>query len=287
MDYRVLILLSIEGIIAFSLLEALGCLPALKERLQCALLLFLALFIRLCFFDKVNTDYEWFLKVWVNYFRENGGIKGLGQSLGNYNVPYMVFLSLFSYSSVSDLYLIKLLSIFFDIILAFASALLAVRCGGSRKNQLITFFAVMFLPTVVLNSAYWGQCDSIYVSFALLGIAAALPDEKGKGHPALSVICIAVSFSFKLQAVFLMPVWIMIWGWRKYRYSWIALFPAKLIFFCTLAGWLWNIKHSIYEKNAVSYCRSGTGSRFVRNKATGQVCRNQLRLYGYHGAARG
>ena len=179
-----MILLIIEGALAVSLLWIMGCLQSSKEKMQCIMLIFLALFIRFCFFDKENTDYEWFLKVWIEYFRENGGVAGLGHSLGNYNVPYLAFLALFSYSSIFDLYLIKLLSVFFDIILAFTAALLAERCGAEVKKQTACFFAVLFLPTVVLNSSCWGQCDSIYCSFAMLGIAAALPDREGKEHPA-------------------------------------------------------------------------------------------------------
>ena len=170
MDIRVVILLAAEGMAAIFLLWKLEFLHSSKELFKCALLLAFTLFIRLCFFDKENTDYEWFLKVWVAFFRENGGLKGLGKSIGNYNIPYLFFLALFSYSSIRDLYLIKLLSVFFDLVLAFSAAILIRRCGAKPTKQMICFFSVLLLPTVVLNSAYWGQCDSIYVSLAILGI---------------------------------------------------------------------------------------------------------------------
>ena len=115
MDIRVVTLLAIEGIIALFFLLKLGFVNSKKALIKCALILSLALLIRLCFFDRENTDYEWFLKVWIAFFRENGGLKGLGRSIGNYNVPYLFFLALFSYSTIRDLYLIKLLSVFFDL----------------------------------------------------------------------------------------------------------------------------------------------------------------------------
>ena len=229
MDVRVLIILAAEGIAALILLWKLDLLHSSKELLKCFLLLSFILFIRLCFFDKENTDYEWFLKVWVEYFRKNGGLKGLGHSIGNYNVPYLFFLSLFSYLSIKDLYLIKLLSVLFDLVLAFSAAILIRRCGGKRKKQLICFFTVLLLPTVVLNSAYWGQCDSIYVSLAILGIDFALPDNLGKEHPALSVIFIGMSFAFKLQAVFLIPLWIVLWSWKKYNPCFAVLFAVTYL----------------------------------------------------------
>ena len=229
MDIRVVIILAAECVAAIFFLWKLRFLDSSKILIKSILLLSFALFVRLCFFDKENTDYEWFLKVWVAFFRENGGVKGLGHAIGNYNVPYLFFLSLFSYSSIRDLYLIKLLSVLFDLLLAFSAAILIRRCGGKTAKQLICFFIILFLPTVILNSAYWGQCDSIYVSLAILGIDFALPDRHGKDYPALSVICIGASFAFKLQAVFLMPLWIVLWVWRKNKPYWIALFPLTYV----------------------------------------------------------
>ena len=229
MDYRVIILLVLEGVFALWLLWRSGCAGSVRNLLRCALLIALALFIRLTYFDRENTDYQWFLKVWVDFYRTHGGFLGLSESIGNYNIPYLYFLSLFSLSSIRDLYLIKLLSIFFDIILAYTGLLLVRRCGGSHLRAAICFFVILFLPTVLLNSACWGQCDSIYVSFALLGIAFALPSQETKGHPLLSMICIAVSFGFKLQAVFLMPIWLLLWVWQKYKWYWFAVFPLAYL----------------------------------------------------------
>ena len=229
MDYRVLVFLILEGLFALWLLWQSGCANSLRNLLRCALLIALALFIRFTYFDRENTDYQWFLKVWVDFYRTHGGFSGLRESIGNYNIPYLYFLALFSLSSVRDLYLIKLLSIFFDIILAYAGLLLARRCGSSHLRAAVCFFIILFLPTVLLNSACWGQCDSIYVSFALLGIALALPFEGQPGHPVLSMVCIAVSFGFKLQAVFLMPIWLLLWVWQKYKWYWFAVFPLAYL----------------------------------------------------------
>ena len=229
MDIRVVILLAVEGIIALFFLLKLGFANSKKALIKCSLVLSLALLIRLCFFDRENTDYEWFLKVWISFFRENGGLKGLGRSIGNYNVPYLFFLALFSYSSIRDLYLIKLLSVFFDLMLAISGAVFVRRCGEKPDKQLICFFVLLYLPTVALNSAFWGQCDSIYVSLAIMGINFALPDRNGKEYPVLSVVCIGMSFAFKLQAVFLMPLWIVLWIWKKHKLYWAVLFPVTYI----------------------------------------------------------
>src|SRR5699024_8698133 len=114
-------------------------------------------------------------------------------------------LALFSYLGTDDLYLIKLLSTLFDVLLAFGAMRLAGLFTRSRVRLLFVYFAVLFWPTVVLNSAVWGQCDSIYVSLALLALYWGM-----SGKPALGMAAMACSFAFKLQAVFIMPVFVLL-----------------------------------------------------------------------------
>ena len=91
---------------------------------------------------------------------------------------------------IYDLYLIKLLSTFFDVLLAFGAMRLTGLFTRSRVKLLFVYFAVLFWPTVVLNSAVWGQCDSIYVSLGLLAIYWAMD-----GRPALGMAAMAASFA--------------------------------------------------------------------------------------------
>ena len=100
MDVRVMILLALEGITTLFFLWKLGFMRSIKAVLICTSLLSIALLLRLCCFDRENTDYEWFLKVWIEFFRENNGLKGLGRSIGNYNVPYLFFLALFEFNVI-------------------------------------------------------------------------------------------------------------------------------------------------------------------------------------------
>ncbi len=224
MDYRVWLGIFIIFVFAICLLAFSGCMSRPRNIVLCTTLTVLALGIRVWCMPHVTGDYRDFLSVWIQFFRENGGVAALQYSIGNYNVPYLYFLALFSYSDVSGLYLIKLLSIFFDVVLAWAAMQLAGRFVQDVPRRIFAFFAVLFLPTVVLNGAYWGQCDSIYIAFAVLAIWLALSDR-----PVLSMICFAASFSFKLQAVFILPVIAVLW--YRHRFSlWDALiFPAAYL----------------------------------------------------------
>lgn len=184
----------------------------------------LAFFLRTLCIDHITLDYTDFLSHWVQYFRDNGGFRALSGSIGNYNLPYLYFLAVFSYFKTPDLYLIKLLSIIFDIILAWACMKLCGTLSYSKNKRLVVFIAVLLMPTVILNGSYWGQCDSIYVAFGVLSIWLAM-----KGRPVLSVICITLSFAFKLQAVFLMPVFfvLMLSGNIKIRH--LPVFPLTYV----------------------------------------------------------
>ncbi len=191
----------------------------------CVVLLSLtAMVVRYLCMEKVTPDYTLFLSRWVQFFRDNGGFAGLQYSVGNYNIPYLYFLAAFSYLPVPDLYLIKLTSVLFDVILAYAAMELVSCFTKDSVRCLAAYFTVLFLPTVILNGALWGQCDSIYVSFAVLSYVYALRER-----PWLSVAMIALSFSFKLQAVFFMPVFFLFLCSGKIKWYHLAAFPVTYL----------------------------------------------------------
>jgi len=182
----------------------------------------------------ITLDYIDFLAKWVEFFRRNGGISALKYSIGNYNVPYLYFLALISYIPVPDLYLIKLLSIVFDFVLASAGLKIVSLFTKSRIKKLVCFFTILLLPSVILNGSYWGQCDSIYAAFALWSLYFALSD-----HPIISMVMMALSFGFKLQAVFIMPVFFVLLYRKKLKLYHLFVFPltyALLVLPAVIAG---------------------------------------------------
>lgn len=188
----------------------------------CLAVLVLALAVRFPMLSHQTYDYQDFLSPWVQFFRENGGFRALRQPLGDYNVPYLYFLAAFSYLPISELYLIKALSLAFDLLLAFTGARLARRVFGGPYAYPAVFSVLLLLPTVVLNGACWGQCDSLYASLTLLALADALED-----HPARSVIWLGIAFSFKLQTIFLIPLWCILWYSKRLKFRHLCLFPVS------------------------------------------------------------
>ena len=182
----------------------------------------LAFFLRALCLDHISLDYQDFLAQWVGFFRSNGGFAAIRLPVGNYNVPYLYFLAAISYLDIPDLYLIKLFSIAFDVVLAWGGCRL-VRLFRGEDSFLppLTGCLLLLLPTVVANGAYWGQCDALYGTLILHALTDAMARRPGR-----SAVLLAVAFSFKLQAIFLIPLWCAFWFARRVKFRHLLLFPA-------------------------------------------------------------
>ena len=212
------------AVLSLLLLRAEGVLDKPIELFVASACLVLAFGLRAASMNHQTADYTQFLAVWVQHFRDTGGFAGIASYRGNYNIPYLYFLALFSMSRVPDLYLIKLLSVFFDVVLAWGCLRLVGFFRRSDALRLAAFLGALLLPTVLLNGAYWGQCDGIYVAFAVWALYYAL---RGKG--VRSMILLALSFSFKLQAVFFLPVYLLFLLGGRIRFRHLFVFPAAYL----------------------------------------------------------
>ena len=79
------------------------------------------------------SDYNYFLKPWVKFYRETGIVEGLREGVGNYYVPYNVFLALISKIDVKPYLPIALFSILFDYIIALFIYKIAFELKKSQK----------------------------------------------------------------------------------------------------------------------------------------------------------
>ena len=186
-----------------------------------------AFLIRALCLDYAGTDYTNFLSRWYLFFKENGGFAAVAHAVGDYNVPYLYFMAFISYFPAPDLYLIKLFSIVFDVVLAWGCLRLVRSLTRERQGgiaPLIAFGAALLLPTVVLNGSYWGQCDVIYGALAVHAVALLL-----EGKNKASVALMGLAFSFKLQAVFVLPLWGVLWLARKVKFRELWVFPLTYL----------------------------------------------------------
>ena len=218
---------------AAAVLAALSLLLLFREGVRghrlllCVFPVVLAFLLRLLCMDHVTYDYVDFLSRWWETFRELGGFSAIRLDVGNYNVPYLYFLAAISYLPGNPLHLIKIFSLCFDVVLAWGGLRLArVFCPAGSIRPAVAFCLLLLLPTVVLNGAFWGQCDSIYAALCIHALACAL-DRK----PGASVVLLAAAFSFKLQAIFLLPLWCVFWFTGRMKARHIPLFPLTYFLF--------------------------------------------------------
>ncbi len=214
------LLMVLPVLLALILLHKEGC-PAMTLFLL-VLPVALALYLRLLFLDHQTHDYQTFLAQWAAYFRDNGGFAALKKPVGNYNVTYLYFLAAISYLPVPDLYLIKIFSILCDVLLAWGG--LRLTRQFTKENSpapLICFGLLLLLPTVLLNGACWAQCDSLYTALILLSLSSVLEER-----PKTSVLLLALAFSFKLQTVFVIPLWCVFWFTKRVKFRHLLLFPV-------------------------------------------------------------
>ena len=186
-----------------------------------------AMLARAVCLDYVSLDYTQFLSEWYSYFKANGGFAAIAGSVGDYNMPYLYFMAAISYLDVPDLYLIKLFSILWDVGLAWGCLRLARFLTRERQGSaapLMAFGAALLLPTVVLNGAYWGQCDAIYGALCVHAAASALD-----GRNKASVALMGVAFAFKLQSIFVLPLWGVLWLAGKVRFRELWMFPLAYL----------------------------------------------------------
>lgn len=189
----------------------------------------LALAVRLFGMDFQSDDFNSFLSPWWTVIK-SGGAGGLATQVGNYNIPYQIITFLFTLLPFGPLYSYKILSVVFDFVLAVSAGLL-VRSLGSKNSSVrgaVTYAVVLCSATVIFNSAFWAQCDSIYVSFILLSIYFMKKDKN-----ILAFVMLGVSFAFKLQMIFILPFFIFCYiSGRKLSVLHFLIIPAVDFIMC-------------------------------------------------------
>ncbi|MFV0411854.1 MAG: glycosyltransferase 87 family protein [Oscillospiraceae bacterium] len=167
----------------------------------------IAFWARTYFWPFVSEDFVTFLDGWLNYIRQNQGLRSIGLQLGNYSPPYHYLLALFTYiPGLNNMEVIKITSTIADFCMAAGGALVVWRLTAATWKAAFTYAVLLFLPTVFLNSAAWGQCDAMYVAVVLFAIFFWLGNKK-----ALSLGLYGLALAIKLQAIFILPAFVVFW----------------------------------------------------------------------------
>lgn len=184
----------------------------------------LAFLVRLIFINKVSEDYTDFLFHWYDFIKLHGGFGAVKYNFADYTPPYLYIMAFCTYLKVSILKYLKFVSIMFDYIAAITASLIIKKKFQKPKYYIGAYAAILFLPTVVLNSSSWGQCDIIFTSFILLSLYMIYSEKFN-----LAAIFYAVAFAFKLQAIFIGPLYLVLLLYKKFKVRHIILAAAVYV----------------------------------------------------------
>lgn len=176
-----------------------------------------------------SDDYTAFLQPWFDTIEANG-FASLGSQVGEYSITYQFLIVLLTYLPFGSLINYKLLSIVFDYLLAVAVGKLVYVLSGKQDRIIFAagYAAALLCPTVVMNSAAWAQCDSIYSFFCVMSLCYLYEKKDIRAF-----VFLGLAFAFKLQAIFIVPVFLYIYFTEK-RFS-ILYFLISIGSFYTAA----------------------------------------------------
>ncbi len=102
---------------------------------------------------------------WYDEIVDKGRLDSLGHQIGNYPPLYIYFLTAATWLPLPPLYSIKIVHCVFDYVAAFfIYRIVRLVYPGRWWPPRCAFLVALFLPTMILNASFWGQCDSMYTA---------------------------------------------------------------------------------------------------------------------------
>lgn len=201
----------------------------------------LALYVALVAWHSTDADI-WFVP-WTRTIIAEGAVHALAEPMrvttegatgyANYNPPYLYLLILGSLGAdlLSPFAIVKIVAVTGALVCA-ACLYALLRTARPLRTSLAGAAGLLLLPTVLLNSAAWGQVDTIWAGLSVLAVAAALRERW-----VLMMAAFAAALAFKAQAVFLGPF--LLYVVLAHRTAWRAVpvvVPVYVAFL--LPAWL-------------------------------------------------
>ena len=189
------------------------------------LILFMAICLRLFLFPHESGDFNAFLRHWMARMRDMGWPLQIAVPVTNYNPLYTYILAGLSYLPFSDLYLIKCASVVFDCVLG-VSVLFILKNSLKLKDgvSLAGFTVAMIVPSFILNSGMWGQCDSFYASLLFIGLYLCMRDAPKRG-----CFFLGLALATKLQAAIVFPILLFFLAYGKVSVRHLFLILAAYV----------------------------------------------------------
>lgn len=180
-----------------------------------------------------SADYNIYIGPWMEQIQQVGGLASIGMEIGNYPPLYMYLFAILSYLPCSYMTSVKVIGIVFDYILAVGCGLVVYQAAKSKNKALLTYAVVLLLPTVAVDSGLWAQVDSIYGTFLIFSLLYLM-----QGKSLKSFVFYGLAFALKLQCLFLLPLYIVLWVKKKEMKLWHFLMIPGMYFLSVIPAWI-------------------------------------------------
>lgn len=180
-----------------------------------------------------GADYNIYIGPWMEQIKQVGILKSFGMEVGNYPPLYMYVFALLTILPCSYLTSVKLLFCVFDYILAAACGCLVYEAGKNKNQGILMYAVVLLLPTVAADSGLWAQVDSSYAAFLMLSLLFLAKDK-----PVVSFWFYGISFALKLQCLFLLPLYLVLWTKKKNMKLWHFLLIPLTYVITVIPSWI-------------------------------------------------
>lgn len=224
-----------------------------------AAIVVVALVVRYQFVDFETMDYRAFLSRWYQTIADAGGFAAFKNQFADYNYPYLYLLAILTYLKVPALIGVKAISFLFEVLLAFFAYRIVALKTQRFTLRALAFGVVLLLPSVVANGSIWGQADAVYSACAVGGVyflMRAQASGRWRSNSWWACVFFGLAVSFKLQAVFVLPVLAFLLLRRKLPWYTLSAIPAVYLlldFPALVVGAPWRTVFSVYLDQADSY----------------------------------
>ena len=214
-------------------------------------LIIIGLIIKIILLPIKTGDFNVFLEPWLEFIKAHGYFDSLKYGFYNYTPSYIYILVLIAKIGLNPLYLVKFVSIIFEYLAAYTIGKIAFQ---KYKNNLVIWISlavIPLLPSVILNSSYLSQCDSIYAAFGLLSIYFIIKEKQ-----VVSFIFLGIAFAFKMQTAIILPLFYILM--LKGKINWYNFLFIPLVFvFSLIPAWAYGRSFSdlinVYVSQANHY----------------------------------
>ncbi len=186
----------------------------------------LATALRYVLLDFKSVDYYSSLKPWYNTLSSQG-FAAFAQNFSNYNPPflYLLYLVVRLLPGLPIVVAVKLPALIADFVCAYLVwQIVRLKDHCDLRLALPAGMIVLFAPSQVLNSAFWGQADSVFT----VGVLACTYFLMARRNN-LALLFFGVALALKLQAIFLAPVLLALWLRGTISWKSFLIVPAVLL----------------------------------------------------------